>query len=516
MTQKKARLMIDRLPIPLRYEVLHFLVSGSTGSGKSELLARLLLALQLRRDCGDRAFVVDPGVSLAQKFLLPSDCDLNPLDRRAPGWSPLAEMRSPTDATRMAKSIVPEPAAPADRSWYGYGRELLSAALTAVWEHGGDNGELNDLLILSERIGDLRTACEGTPASVLFLPENEKMRANSMGVLSPYLRAFTYLPRRAGSQSFSIRKWVEGRYPRFRKGWLWWPVPTDQLEALAPLIATQIAAFTTAALQLPEDGGSRRIFLVADEFSALGKVPSIETVLTLGRKRGLAAILAIHSIAELRHAYGRDGAEVLLSCLSNWIIMRSTSADTAELMSKHIGDREIEITEESQGESGNYWDGRSQRSRSITRSIHRRVERAFLASEIQHLPTLRAIVTLADRSEVVPITVPLVTPFLPHVAPGFVTRPSKESPQPEGDTPAPAAPVSGGPRACSPTSRTSSANFTSTAAAAKLPSPPSAYGIALDDFIAHDPTAPQAQPSRSSHGANEIRHNADRDDSATS
>ncbi|MGH8225513.1 MAG: type IV secretion system DNA-binding domain-containing protein [Gammaproteobacteria bacterium] len=520
MTRKRTKIRLDigGLPIPLRYEVLHFLISGSTGSGKSQLLARLLLTLSLRRAWGDRCIVIDPGTSLAPHFLLPGDCILNPLDKRALPWSPLAEMQSPNDAPRIARSIIPDPPSPSDRSWYGYARQLLAATLVHVWECGGDNGDLLDLLTLASRADDLCSACAGTPASILFLQGNEKMRANSQGVLSPYLAAFTYLPRRAGSQSFALRKWANQQYTKFQKGWLWWPVPTNQLDVLAPLIATQVAALTTAVLQLPEDR-SRRMFVVADEFAQLGKVASIEQALTLGRKHGLVAVLAIQSIAQLRQIYGHDGAQVLLSCLSNWVILRSADAETAEAMSRHVGDHEVQITERSEGESGNYGDGRSQRSRSITLSEHRRVERALLASQIQRLPERQAIITLADRPEAIPVTIPLVTSHLPRVTSGFVTRPLKKPPQPDARTPTPASPVSGGDETCSPTSRTSSANPMFTAATAASSIPPSPGNIALDDLLASKREASQdslSSPSESLHQTDSMHQNPAADDSATS
>jgi hypothetical protein len=488
--ETRQRLLIGGLPLPLKYEPLHFLVSGSTGAGKSQLLAEILLKLRLRGDWGDRCLVVDPGASLAPHFLLPGDGILNPRDKRGLHWSPLAEMQSSSDAQRIAKNIVPEPPSASDRSWYGYGRQLLAAALTRVCERDGTNGDWLDLLLLARHETDLLSACEDTPASALFLKGNEKMRANAQGVLVPHLAAFTYLPRNAGRKSFSLNKWVAGQYRRRQKSWLWWPIPIHQLDALVPLIASQLSSFTTAALRLPEDP-SRRIFLVADEFAQLGKVSSIDKTLNLGRKHGLSAILAIQSIAQLRKTYGNDGAQVLLSCLSNWLILRSADAETAEAMSKHIGDHEMEVSERSKAESGQYGEGRSQRSHSTTMSERRRVERAFLASELQHLPERKGILTLADREDAIPITIPLVTPLLPATARGFIPRPKNEPLQSQEHTPAPASPVPGGVAKRSPTQP--SANRTSETVPASLSNPPLRPNIALDDLATPDDSTARNQ-----------------------
>jgi type IV secretory pathway TraG/TraD family ATPase VirD4 len=419
---------------------------------------------------------------------------MNPFDRRAAPWSPLSEMQFESDAHWLANAIIPEPPSASDRSWYGYARQILAAVLIYVWKNNGTNGELVDILTLAQRDKDLIAACYGTPASVLFLQGNEKMRGNAQGVLSPYLNALMYLPRESGSRGFALRKWVDKRYKRMTNGWLWWPIPTNQIDALAPLIAAQIAALITAILQLPANH-SARIFLVADEFAQLGKVSSIERALTLGRKHGLAAILAIQSVAQLRQVYGKDGAQVLLSCLSSWIILRSADSETSEAMSKHIGDHEIEVAEKSEGESGGYGDGRSQRSHSTTTSRRRRIERAYLPSEIQRLSARQAIVTLADRPEVVSVTVPLVTPHIPQVARGFAPRPNNEPPQADSRTPTPASPVPGGGSKRSPAPKTSPAKSTSSTVAATPSSPPVRHSIALDELVSHD------QPSLQTHHA---------------
>jgi len=434
---------------------------------------------------------------------MPQDRILNPLDARAIAWSPLSEMREGMDATRIAHSLVPDPPAAGDEAWYGYARQLLAAALVSVWERDGTNGELFDLLTLAAREADLRAACEHSPASTLFLEGNHKMRANAQGVLGPHLTALSYLPRDAGTSSFSFRQWAAGSYSHAQAEWLWWPVKISHLSALHSLISAQLAEAIASILDLPEDHG-RRIFLLVDELGQLGRIQALEQALTLGRKNGLSAILAAQSVAQLRKLYGPEGAQILLSCLSSWIIMRAADAETAEAMSRHVGDREVRLTERSEGESGSYIDGRSQRSRSTTLTDQRRVERVYLPSQIQRLPDRQAIVTLAGHAEAVPVRIPLISPSLRHVAQGFISRPHKKPPAPEGRTPTPAAPVSGGAERGSPASKTTPANAPSTAQAGASSTPPASRMIALDDLVTREHTATRTSQPPSSNS----RHQA--------
>lgn len=484
----KPRFRIGSLPIPYHIETRHFGVFASTGSGKTEFLKRWLITSSLRREYGDRCVVVDPGCHFLPAFYIErKDTILNPLDNRCVKWSPLSEIHDRTDAIRLSRSIIPDPPASNDESWYGYARELLSAGLLHVWKQGGNNGNLIDLLTLAEHENELRAACKYTPASTLFIEGNSKMRANAQGVLGPHLATLSHLPRSAGTNDFSIRNWVCHSSKFTETGWLWWPIRLSHIPTLGKLIAIQLAEIVSGILDLPEQP-QHRIFVIADEVGQLGRIQAIEQALTLGRKHGLAAILAAQSVSQLIEIYGRESAQVLLSCLSSWIILRAADAETAEAMSRLIGDREVRQAQHSDGETETYGDGHSQRSHSRTMSIQRRVERVFLPSEIQRLPDLDAIVTLAGHSEVAPVKLPLVSPSLPRVTCGFAPH---TQPQRENMMPIPPESDSDGRGENSPPSKTSLEMPRFTAPNKQ----PVTNNIALDDFISQGSTSRQTPSS---------------------
>jgi type IV secretory pathway TraG/TraD family ATPase VirD4 len=133
---------------------------------------------------------------------------------------------------------------------------------------------------------------------------------------------------------------------------------------------------------------------VVDELSVLGRQAKLETLVTRGRKRGLAAVLGFQSIAQLRRIYGHEEAAVLASMPSTKLLLRVDEPETAAFIARQIGEREA-LREEigiSTAEHGNRY------------NLHpaRRTEPVVMASEVQRWPKLEGYLCIAglDRARV--------------------------------------------------------------------------------------------------------------------
>ena len=87
-------------------------------------------------------------------------------------------------------------------------------------------------------------------------------------------------------------------------------------------------------------GDRRRVWIVVDELPVLGRQAKLETLVTRGRKRGLAAVLGFQSIAQLRRIYGHEQAAVLASMPSTKLLLRVDEPETAAFIARQIGERE--------------------------------------------------------------------------------------------------------------------------------------------------------------------------------
>ncbi len=402
---RRDQITIGGVPVPADIEPNHFLVSGGTGAGKSIVLGGVLSTVRDRAH--DRVIVVDPGGEMLRRFWRDGDTILNPLDARSVPWSPFAEMASAHDADRLAKSMIPDvPCAGDSQQWQLYSQSLVAAVLERLMDAGtATNGDFLRVLTV-DKAGDIEALVAGHPAQTLFDVGANKMLSSVRGIIGSYLPSYRYLPPDAGASAFSIRRWVaEG------SGWLWMPVRDDMMDTVRPLIAAWIGEAVSAALSQAPDP-QRRLWLVLDELAALGRVQSLSSALTKGRKFGLCTVAGLQTVAQLKESYGPFGSQVLLSCFSSQLLLRAPDPETARWCSDSIGQRHIirKVSSESQNAGGG----------AKSESDQHAIEAAVLPSEMQNLAKLQGFLRLADAPAILRIRLKWVP--RPAVAEPFISR----------------------------------------------------------------------------------------------
>ena len=90
--------------IPAEDEPRHMLLEGNTGGGKSAAIRQL--AVQIA-DRNESAIIYDPALEYVTRFYSPErgDIILNPLDARAPYWSPGDEVEHDAEALTIAHAL---------------------------------------------------------------------------------------------------------------------------------------------------------------------------------------------------------------------------------------------------------------------------------------------------------------------------------------------------------------------------------------------------------------------------
>ncbi|MFM0354124.1 type IV secretion system DNA-binding domain-containing protein [Paraburkholderia nemoris] len=380
---RSGLLTLGGVSVPRAVETLHLLLTGSTGTGKTTAFEELLGGIVGR---GDRAIVCDPNGGYLSQYGGDGDVLLNPFDARSPGWSIFSEMRRDYDAERLACSVVPDGHGEG-AAWHHYAQVLLAEVIRALLRRGEASTERLlhwSTVAPAQELGGLLA---GTPAAGLFDPDAAKALASTRFIVAAHLTPHRYV--RPGD--FSLRHWLESS-----SGSLYLTWRADMQAALAPLIATWVDVLASAVLSLPPDP-DRRIWLLVDELAALGKLGSMESALTLGRKHGLAVVAGLQSTAQLDRIYGADSSIILRACFRNLLILgiAKSDPDTCETMSRALGEREVLRAQES----------RSTGSQGTSRSVNalREQERLVMPSEIANLPNLAGYLALAGDAPVVPI-----------------------------------------------------------------------------------------------------------------
>lgn len=383
MRGTKSRFSVGEIPVPVELETRGFLLAGSPGTGKSQTLTHALDAL---RADDARAIVADAsGIYTSRFFDADRDVIINPFDSRSTQWSPLAEIETVADIPALCKSLIPDGEGEA-RVWSGHAQTALDAILEYCFSGGLNNAEIFRLVAVASA-EELRQIFAGTPAQPLVAEGNEKMFASVRGSMTDALSAIRYLDPAAGVDGFSIRKHIIDENP----GWIFFSYQQQHRDALRSMIAACVDVSARAVLSLPPSH-DRRVIFALDELPLLGKIQSIVDLSTNGRKHGAVVFAGLQTVAQVNAAYGRDTAQTLLACLGSWLVLRVSDAETAEYMSRYLGEEEKSRKVESGGTSSQMMQGSSTSSNWQEQIVK---DRVVLPSELQALPDLRGIFNLA-------------------------------------------------------------------------------------------------------------------------
>ena len=365
---------IAGVPFPERTETQHTIVSGTTGSGKTVLISDLVAQIRAR---GERCVIYDKMGSYTRSFFDPDrDVLMNPLDARAPRWSPFYEARSARDFDMMAAALIPQQKDTVDPFWVTAARQLFSNGAGVLWERGvTENKVLVDHLLKTD-LTALAEAMEGTVAQSIVDPDNPKTALSVRAMLTAHLGALEFLPDTG--TPFSIRDWISREDGG---GNLFLTSRGDQHASLRGLISTWLEIAVNAMLSLAQDDG-RRIWIILDELPTLHQVPSLQPGLAESRQFGGCFVLGVQVISALRDLYGRNGAETVSGLCGTRVVLASPDRDTAQWSADSLGRSEVEEVAEGFSYGANtIRDG-------VSLTPKRELRALALASEIMRLENL--------------------------------------------------------------------------------------------------------------------------------
>ena len=365
---------IAGIPYPERTETQHTIVSGTTGSGKTVLISDLVAQIRAR---GERCVIYDKMGSYAAAFFDPiRDVLMNPLDARAPRWSPFLEARNPRDFDMMAAALIPQQKDTVDPFWVTAARQLFSNGAGVLWKRGvTENRVLVDHLLKTD-LTALAEAMEGTVAQSIVDPENPKTALSVRAMLTAHLGALEFLPDTG--KPFSIRDWISDEDA---DGFLFLTSRGDQHASLRGLISTWLEIAVNAMLSLAQSDG-RRIWVILDELPTLHQVPSLQPGLAESRQFGGCFVLGIQVASALRDLYGRNGAETISGLCGTRVVLAAPDRDTAQWSADSLGRSEVEEVAEG------YTYGANTIRDGVSLTPRRELRALALPSEIMRLPNL--------------------------------------------------------------------------------------------------------------------------------
>ena len=329
--------------------VTHTIMAGTVGSGKSQIILRLLRQIfkRIARGSNDVVVLTDSGGEFTKVFFDERHCHmLNPLDMRSQTWDLFSELVDPvTDSRMLAENMVQEDPNPKNKVWTDYARTLLSSCMHVVKRDlvtkKLQNIDPVDYLItmLNEFSKEqLEGELTGTPAMGLLKGKETEGLAITRSTLMPTLESLALFK---GQGNFSIRTWLSNVLSKENdsneKRVLFIPYMDLHMSLLKNTIG---AWLNLVSKQVMSSGASRErtVWVICDELDSLGKVSSLEEMLARGRKYGFNFLGAIQSVGQLRKTYGRESAQTILSTTNTKIILKQGSYEDADYWSRDIGD----------------------------------------------------------------------------------------------------------------------------------------------------------------------------------
>jgi hypothetical protein len=194
--------------------------------------------------------------------------------------------------------------------------------------------------------------------------------------------------------------------------WLFITVKADQLPSLRPLITVWLDIAISAIMSLKPDHG-RRLYCVVDELPTLQKLPSLSDFWPAPVNMVAAAYWA-SVLPQLIATYGKEDAVAITGYCSTWVALKANDFDTADHVSKNMG--QVEQVEANEGMSygvNDMRDGINLSRIQVTRPL-------VLATQVQNLPNFYGFLRFGRNVPVVTFTDAYNT--LPDVAPGFAER----------------------------------------------------------------------------------------------
>lgn len=368
--------------LPRAMEPKHMLILGAAGSGKSVLINQILAQLIDRKD---RIVIYDPKGEYVEKLFCSGDIIFNPFDDRSVGWNIFNELHIPPDYDIISRSLFAPPDS-RDTYWYTCAADVFRTGLVYLRiNNKTTNNEMWEFF--SQPLPAIQSAFRTLPlaeqGALKHIDQSDSpASASIVSILQERIQAFRYLRNMDGNFSFSryIREGGNGNI--FLLG-------NERTRSLMkPLLTLAIDIMCRETLSLPDDH-NRRIFFAIDELGTLNRMDSILTLETVGRSRGACLICANQDLGRIEEVYGRAALKTFFNNFNTNFIFRIREPETAELLSRSIGEQQLRKTAHSRQLSPTDIGDRK------SLSEHEKTERLFLPTELHLMPDLHAILSVA-------------------------------------------------------------------------------------------------------------------------
>jgi len=333
---------IGKMPLVKDMETMHCLVTGSTGSGKTNLIHNLLPQVEAKQQ---PVVVIDQTGEMVARYYDEERGDIifNPFDARSKAWDFWADCRKPRHLEKFADTLI------------SFNSRKNNKNATDFWEESAQSvfvgcaaylqkykqysvQELRKIICQSDH-QDLRKYLQGTDSAQHFTKDNAKAAASIMSVLTTSIKPLRFLRDTSEEGSFSVQEYVDKVSSGF-SGWLFLAAEPSTRELTMALNAS-LAELVIANLMRHDSPQNQRVWFIMDELAAFGRFPSLTKLMQEGRKYGTCVVAGMQSSSQLFANYGHGDASNLFGLFKTKFAFQSDDPMMGRLYSSICGSETI-------------------------------------------------------------------------------------------------------------------------------------------------------------------------------
>ena len=354
---------IGRMPLVKDSETKHFLVTGSTGSGKTNLIHNILPQVIKAKQ---PAIIIDQTGEMIAKYYNKDRGDIifNPFDARGSCWDFWSDCSTDEELERFSKILFSfnrkKTGHSTDPFWEQSAETVFNAAVKL--QRAREEYEIERLcrLVRNTSLKTLQTRLSGTEASRYLNSDNRITSSSILSVLTTSTKPLSYLRdastntheasadkiRGLTDQSFSLKEYFreidqsQGQNHNINSRWLFLATKPSSRDLTLPLIAclSELAFSQLLDIGIKQD---RRIWFVIDELSALGKLPALSILMAEGRKYGACVLAGLQSLNQLYSNYGRYEGSTIFGQFGTSFFFQNKEPEIAKMVSSICGTETI-------------------------------------------------------------------------------------------------------------------------------------------------------------------------------
>lgn len=326
-------------------ETRGFFLEGGTGSGKTVIIESLLRQAIERRD---KIVLYDIKGDFAPK--IERRLVLNPFAAETAVWAVARDVKTADQARQLARMLIPSDKG-TDTFWDSAAHTVLSGILISLQAEKSGHWTFRDVwrLLLSPRETVIEKLKAHYPLAAVFFADKAGASNLEQGVLatvaarlSPLIESLAIAWGNPDDQAagFSFETWLlsEDAEPRtlILQGS---PEHQDAASAWIRMAINYLAGLLVSPRV--ENDGPLRLWLILDELYSLGQIPRLTDIVDRGRQKGVRAVVACQSLAQIALHYG-EWAQSAESTFGTRIFGKMSPGERTQAIIRSLGERYVE------------------------------------------------------------------------------------------------------------------------------------------------------------------------------